>query len=104
LARLTLDNTAVDAQGSLTPTTGAGTVTYSTSVVKVGTHSAFFNQTAGSTTPSVYLNYTVPAVLNTPPTLTMACWMYPTALPSINASTPVGVFILAIFLRSNPKY
>ncbi len=77
LARLTLDNTAVDAQGALTPTTGAGTVTYSSSIVKVGTHSAFFNNTAGAA-PSVYLNYTVPAVLNTPPMLTMACWVYPT--------------------------
>ena len=77
-ARLTLDNTNVDAQGVLAPTTGAGTVTYSSSIVKVGTHSAFFDNTAGAV-PSVYLNYTVPAVLNRPSMLTMACWMYPMA-------------------------
>lgn len=78
LARLTLDNTNVDAQGVLVPTTGAGTVTYSSSIVKVGTHSAYFNQTAGAVA-TVYLNYTVPAVLNTPSALTMACWVYPLA-------------------------
>ena len=89
LARLTLDNTNADSQGALVPATGAGTVSYSTSVVKVGSHSAVFSQTAGIA-PSVYLNYTVPAVLNTPPALTMACWVYPTALPASNNSIPLA--------------
>ena len=78
LARLTLDNTAVDSQGSLVYSSGSAS-SYSSSVVKVGTHSAFFNNTAGGA-PSVYLNYTLPAVLNTPPALTMACWVYPRSL------------------------
>jgi hypothetical protein len=78
-ARLTLDNTNVDAQCVLVPATGAGT-SYSTSTKVVGTHSAFFNNAAGPNTPSNYLNYTVPAVLNAPSMLTMACWMYPTSI------------------------
>ena len=86
LARLTLDGTNVDSQGVLVPATGAGTVTYSSSVVKVGSQSAFFNNTAGGA-PTNYLNYTVPAVLNTPSALTMACWVYPTALPGINGQS-----------------
>jgi hypothetical protein len=89
LARLTMDGTNVDSQGVLVPATGAGTVTYSSSIVKVGSHSAYFNNTAGSS-PSVYLNYTVPAVLNTPSALTMACWVYPTALPASNTSIPIA--------------
>jgi hypothetical protein len=83
LARLTLDNTAVDAQGVLTPATGAGTVTYSTSIKRVGTHSAFFDNTAGAVAAN-YLNYTVPSILGTPSALTMACWIYPTSYPSSN--------------------
>lgn len=90
LARLTFDNTNVDLQGSLTPATGAGTVTYSSSIVKVGTHSAYFNQTAGSTTPTVYLNYNTPNSLYTPPTLTMACWIYVAVLPTSGISIPIG--------------
>lgn len=82
LARLTLDNTNVDAQSVLVPATGAGTVTYSTSIVKVGTHSAQFANVSAGGTPTIYLNYTIPAVLNTPPMITMACWMYPTSISS----------------------
>jgi hypothetical protein len=78
LARLLFDGNNVDAQGVLTPATGAGTVTYSTSIKAVGSHSAFFDNTAGAV-PSVYLNYTVPTALNRPSMLTMACWMYPMA-------------------------
>jgi hypothetical protein len=77
-ARLRLDGNNVDAQGVLAPTTGAGTVTYDTSIKAVGSHSAFFDNTAGAV-PSVYLNYTVPTVLNRPSMLTMACWIYPIA-------------------------
>ncbi len=77
-ARLTLDNTNADAQSVLVPATGAGTVTYSTSIKAVGTHSGQFANTAGGT-PSVYLNYTAPTALSTPSTLTMACWVYPSA-------------------------
>jgi hypothetical protein len=77
-ARLTFDNTNVDSQGSLTPATGLGTPGYSTSIKTVGTHSAqFANATVGGT-PTVYLNYTLPAVLNKPSMLTMSFWMYPT--------------------------
>ena len=78
LARLPFDGTNVDAYGILVFATGAGTVTYSTSIKAVGTHSAFFNNTAGAA-PSMYLNYTVPTALSTPSTLTMACWVYPSA-------------------------
>jgi hypothetical protein len=88
-SRLPLDNSNVDPHGRLTPTTGAGTVTYSSSIVKVGTHSAFFNNTSGAA-PSVYLNYTVPAALNKPNQFTMACWTYLTALPGIANATPIG--------------
>jgi hypothetical protein len=77
----------VDSQGVLTPATGAGTVTYSTSVVKVGTHSAFFNQTAGAA-PSVYLRYSTPSTLYTPSTLTISLWIYPTSYPVSNLSIP----------------
>ncbi len=90
LARLPLDGSAIDLQESLSPATGAGTVTYSTSIVKVGSASAFFNNTAGSTTPTNYLNYTVPPALNATPILTMACWVYPTALPLSNEAFPIG--------------
>ena len=77
-ARLTFDNTAVDAQGRLTPTTGAGSPDYSTPIFKVGTHSAFFNNTPGAVAAN-YLNYTIPSALATPSMLTQACWVYPTA-------------------------
>jgi len=81
-ARLTFDNTNVDSQGSLTPATGLGTPGYSTSTKTVGTHSAqFANATVGGT-PTVYLNYTLPAVLNKPSMLTMSFWMYPTGYAS----------------------
>lgn len=90
-ARLTLDNTAVDSQGVLVQTTGGATaVTYSTSVKQVGTHSAYFNQTAGFTTPDIYLNYTVPSALNTPSIITMSCWIYPTAIPTSGISVPMA--------------
>jgi hypothetical protein len=88
LARLTLDNTNVDAQGSLVPATGAGTVTYSTSIKAVGTHSAQFANTAGGNVIN-YLNYTVPAVFNKPSALTMSYWVYPTSLSS-SGSAPIG--------------
>jgi len=80
-ARLTLDNTADDQQFKLTQVTGLGSPDYSTSIFKVGSNAAYFNQTAGAV-PTIYLNYTVPAVLNKPPMLTMTCWIYPTALPT----------------------
>jgi hypothetical protein len=84
-ARLTLNNTNVDAQGILVPATVAGTVTYSTLIKVVGSHSGQFVNTAGGT-PSVYLNYTVPGALSTPSVLTMACWIYPTSYgPSANS-------------------
>ena len=86
LARLTLDNTNVDSQAALTPATGAGTVTYSSSIVRMGSYSAFFNNAGGA--PTVYLNYTVPAALNTPSAFTMACWAYPTAL--FGSTTPLS--------------
>ena len=89
-ARLTLDNTNVDAQGVLAPTTGGTAPSYSTSIKAVGSHSAFFNQTAGSTTPSVYLNYIVPTVLNTPSVLTMSCWMYMSTMPASGISIPMS--------------
>ena len=79
LARLTLDNTATDLLGALTAATGAGTVTYSSSIVKVGTYSAFFNNTPGSSTVTTYLNYTVPASLNQPSAFTVSLWIYPTS-------------------------
>jgi hypothetical protein len=78
LARLTLDNTNLDAQGVLVPTTGAGTVTYPGIQYKVGTNAAFFNNTAGLVAAN-YLNYTIPSALATPSMLTQACWVYPTA-------------------------
>jgi hypothetical protein len=107
LARLSLDNTNVDVQRALTPATGAGTVTYSTLVVKVGLSSALFSNTAGSSTPANYLNYTVPAALNNPLSFTMGCWMYPTALPVSNQAFPIGFnngFVLAgcnLFITSS---
>jgi hypothetical protein len=90
LARLTLDNTNLDAQGVLAPTTGAGTVTYPGTQYKVGNNAAFFNQTAGSTTPTMYLNYIVPTVLNTPSVLTMSCWMYMSTMPASGISIPMS--------------
>jgi hypothetical protein len=86
-ARLTLDNTNVDAQGILVPAAVVGT-SYSSSTKVVGTHSAFFNNTA-SASPANYLNYTVPAVLNAPAMLTMACWAYPTSI--ISNVTPMAL-------------
>jgi hypothetical protein len=88
LARLSLDNTNVDVQRSLTPATGAGSVTYSTSIVKVGLSSALFSNTAGSTTPANYLNYTMPAVLNQPSVLSIGGWFYITTLPGSGISVP----------------
>jgi hypothetical protein len=88
LARVPLDGSAVDVQAALSPATGAGTVTYSTSIVKVGTASALFSNTAGSGTPSVYLNYTLPPSLQQPPLLTQTGWVYLTALPASNTATP----------------
>jgi hypothetical protein len=88
LARLTLDNTNVDTYGGLTPATGGGTVTYSPSIKAIGTHSAFFNNTAGGNVIN-YLNYTVPAVFNKPSALTMSYWVYPTGLSS-SGSAPIA--------------
>jgi hypothetical protein len=86
LARLTFDNTNVDAQGSLVPATGLGTPTYPADVFKVGSNAVKFTNTA-SAVPIMYLNYTVPAVLNMPSAITMACWVYPTTLSG--NSTPI---------------
>jgi len=89
LARLTLDNTNVDSQGALTPAAGAGTVTYSSSVYTVGTHSALFTQNTPGLGATTYLNYTVPASLNQPSAITIACWIYPTTL--VSNSTPIAL-------------
>lgn len=80
LARLTLDNTNADSQGTLVPAAGAGTVTYSTSIVRTGTHSAYFTQSTPGLGATTFLNYTIPSSLNSPSAITMACWAYPTTL------------------------
>ena len=90
-SRLTLDNTAVDAQGGLTAATGAGTVTYSSLYYKVGTHSAYFNNTSPGVTASNYLSYSVPSILNKPSAQTLSYWVYITSLPpSPYVSVPVA--------------
>lgn len=89
-ARLTLDNTNLDAYAILVPATGgASTITYSTSIKAVGTHSALFDNTIGSA-PTFYLNYILPTTLIAPSVLTMACWVYPTAYPTSNRSTIIA--------------
>ena len=88
--RLTLDNTNVDAQGVLAAPTVVGTsFSYDTTRV-VGTHSINFANTAGATSSLTYLNYTVPAALYLQNTLTMSCWIYPTANPASGNPCPMG--------------
>jgi hypothetical protein len=86
LARLMLEGNNLDTQGVLTSITGLGTPTYPADVFKVGSNAVKFTQTPGGV-PSMYLNYTVPAVLNKPSALTMVCWVYPITLSG--NSTPI---------------
>jgi hypothetical protein len=89
-ARLTLDNTNVDAQGVLAaPTVVGSSFSYDTNKV-VGTHSINFANTAGATSSLTYLNYTVPSTLYLQNILTMACWIYPTANPASGNPCPMG--------------
>lgn len=88
-ARLMMEGNNLDSQGNLTPTTGAGT-SYPATYFKVGSNAAYFNNTAGGS-PANYLNYTVPTVLNRPPTITMACWVYPTSI--ISNVTPMAICV-----------
>ena len=88
-ARLMMEGNNLDSQGNLTPATGAGT-SYPATFFKVGSNAAYFNNTAGGS-PANYLNYTVPTVLNRPPTITMACWVHPTSI--ISNVTPMAICV-----------
>jgi hypothetical protein len=104
-ARLLLDNTNADVQGVLVAATGVGTPTYPADVFKVGSNAVKFTQTAGGV-PSMYLNYTVPAVLNKPSALTMACWVYPVTLSGnqtpiiLNSGPDSGGYANEIYISS----
>ena len=88
-AYLPLDNSTADSRGALTyVSTGAGGVTYSSSIVKVGTYSAYFANTAGASGTS-YLNYS--NTIGTPSALTLSLWVYPTANPASGASCPFSL-------------
>jgi hypothetical protein len=90
-ARLTMDGTFADSMGVLTGPTVTGAPTASTSVYRVGTASAYFENTAGSSTPANYLSYTLPSALSLPSALTTSCWIYMTALPSSNQCMPFSL-------------
>jgi len=85
---LTLDGTFVDSFGGLTAPTVTGSVPFSTSIFKTGSASPLFSNTAGSSTTTNYITYTVPAALSNPASLSVSCWIYPLAWPASNAATP----------------
>ena len=91
-AYLPFENSAVDSFSKLTFVSTVGSVTYSSSIYKVGNYSAYFANTAGaSTTSANYLKYTIPSSLYSPSVITMSCWIYPTAYPpSFGSSAAVG--------------
>ena len=85
---LTLDGTFVDSFGGLTAPTVTGSLPFSSSIFKTGSSSPLFSNTAGSTTTTNYITYTVPSFLNNPATLSVSFWMYPLAWPASNVATP----------------
>jgi hypothetical protein len=88
---LPLENSSTDTYNELTFLSTVGTVTYSNSIYKVGSYSAYFANTAGaSTTSANYLKYTIPPSLYSPSVITLSCWIYPTAYPATGSSAPVG--------------
>lgn len=88
---LPLENSSTDTYNELTLLSTVGTVTYSNSIYKVGSYSAYFANTAGaSTTSANYLKYTIPPSLYSPSVITLSCWIYPTAYPATGSSAPVG--------------
>jgi hypothetical protein len=92
-AYLPLDGNQNDSRGVLTNATngtGSGAATYPGDQYKVGTNAVYLANTAGATSSLSYLNYTVPAALVQPNELTMACWVYPTAIPATGWSVPIG--------------
>jgi hypothetical protein len=90
-AYLPFENSTADLFGKLTHLATVGTVTYSSSIYKVGAYSAYFANTAGaSTTSANYLKYTIPPSLYSPSIITLSCWIYPTAYPTSGSSAPVG--------------
>jgi hypothetical protein len=92
-AYLPMEGNQNDSRGVLTNATngtGSGAVTFPGNQYKVGTNAAYITNTAGATTSLSYLNYTVPAALYQPTALTMACWVYISALPASNIAVPIG--------------
>ena len=85
---LTLDGTFVDSFGGLTAPTITGSVPFSSSIFKTGSSSPLFSNTAGSSTTTNYVTYTVPSFLGNPATLSVSCWIYPLAWPASNVATP----------------
>jgi hypothetical protein len=90
-SHLTFDNGTADTYGQLTYSStvlnGGSTMSFSTSIYKVGTASAYFNPTTPATTGGAYLLYNLPAALSAPSALTMACWVYQTV--QVTNGTPM---------------
>jgi hypothetical protein len=93
-AYLPLDGNQNDSRGVLTNATNgtaSGAATFPGTIYKVGTNAVYLANTAGATSSLSYLNYTVPAALYQPGALTMACWVYPTALPLTTGTWTVAM-------------
>ncbi len=87
---LPFENSIVDTFGNLTSPTMVGSVTYSSSIRKIGTYSAYFNNTPGNYAPTNYLDYLTPTSFHNPTAFTVSFWMYHTAQNMLYAAVPVS--------------
>jgi hypothetical protein len=89
-AYLPFENSIVDTFGNLTSPTMVGSVTYSSSIRKIGTYSTYFNNTPGNYAPINYLEYLTPPSFRNPTAFTVSFWMYHTAQNMLYAAVPVS--------------
>jgi hypothetical protein len=92
LAYLPFENSPNDEFNSLTLLTTIGSITYSSNTLgyKIGYYSAYFANTAGSTTPANYLIYTTPTSFQNPTALSISFWISPAASGASLGATPIG--------------
>jgi hypothetical protein len=96
-AYLPFENSPTDSFSKLTLFTIVGTITYSNSIRKVGSYSAYFANTASSNIADNYIIYTLPTSFYNPTAFTISFWVNPSA---INGYTGV----IPVILHSDTQY
>jgi hypothetical protein len=89
---LPFENSPIDTFNGLTLLSTIGSITYTSNTLgyKIGYYSAYFSNTAGSTTPSNYLIYATPTSLQNPTALSISFWISPAAVGASLGATPIG--------------